>query len=268
VITEGTLVAATFLIIFFLGTALGLSVGLVGTGSVLAVPLLVYGVGLDVHTAICVAMLTMTLLGFVGSIQKLRVGEIDTRSAAIIAISGALFAPLGAWFNKYLSHVLLLALFASVVLLIAIGPLLQREPTEPATTEVRRSSIARSRRTIALQSSGAGALIGLLGGLLGISGGFIAVPVLITYQGLEMHRAVATTWAIVALVSASASIGHFLAGQRVPLEDTLLFLIGGIVGFEIALRMAHHFSSAGLKRLFAAAIFLMSVVMLVRLLAG
>jgi uncharacterized membrane protein YfcA len=95
-------VSAALLIILFLGGVLGLSVGLVGTGSVLAVPLLVYGGGLGVHNAVCMSMLTMTLLGIVGSIQKLHAGAINLRAATFTAIFGALFAPLGAWLNKQL----------------------------------------------------------------------------------------------------------------------------------------------------------------------
>jgi uncharacterized membrane protein YfcA len=259
-------VSAALLIILLLGGVLGLSVGLVGTGSVLAVPLLVYGGGWDVHSAVCVSMLTMTLLGFTGSIQKLHVGAIDLRAAILIGISGALFAPLGAWLNKQLSHSVLLVLFAFVVLAMSIGMLLQHESNAKRASQ---SADAVSWHGLAaFGSSAAGAVIGLLGGLLGISGGFIAVPVLVANQGLEMHRAVATSWAIVTLASASATIGHFLAGQRFPLENTVLFLIGGIIGFQFALRIAQYFSGAGLKRLFAAAVFIMSVVMLVRLLAG
>ena len=258
--------SAALLIIFLLGGVLGLSVGLVGTGSVLAVPLLVYGGGLDVHGAVCVSMLTMTLLGFTGSIQKLHAGTINLRAATSTAIFGALFAPLGAWLNKQLRPIFLLTSFALVVLAISIYMLLQRETNAKQLTE--RRNFVRSPGARIVGSGAAGAVIGLLGGLLGISGGFIAVPVLVTYQGLDMHRAVATSWAIVALVSASAMMSHLLAGQRVPLGGTLLFAIGGIIGFEIAVRVAHHFSGAGLKRLFAGAVLVMSVVMLARLFTG
>ena len=257
---------AALLIILLLGGVLGLSVGLVGTGSVVAVPLLVYGGGMDVHSAVCVSMLTMTLLGFTGSVQKLHTGVIDLRAATLIGISGALFAPLGAWLNKQLSHTVLLVLFALVVLAMSIGMLLQRESN---AKRAKQSGDAVRSRGVALFGCGAaGAAIGLLGGLLGISGGFIAVPVLVAYQGLEMHRAVATSWTIVTLASASATIGHFIAGQRLPLGNTVLFLIGGIIGFQFAVRIAHHFSGAGLKRLFAAAVLIMSVVMLARLLGA
>ena len=258
--------SAALLIILLLGGILGLSVGLIGTGSMLAVPLLVYGGGLDVHSAVCVSMLTMTLLGFTGSVQKLHAGAIDLRAATLIGISGALFAPLGAWLNKQLSHIVLLVLFALVMLAISIGMLLQRESNAKRASQ--SADAMNSCGGAAVRSGAAGGVIGLLGGLLGISGGFIAVPVLVTYQRLEMHRAVATSWVIIATVSASATAGHFLAGQRVPFVDAALFVIGSVVGFEIAIRIAHHFSAAALKRLFAAALLLMSVVMLTLLFAG
>lgn len=56
-----------------------------------------------------------------------------------------------------------------------------------------------SRGVAIFRSGAAGAVIGFLGDLLGISGGFIAVPVLDAYQRLEMQRAVATSWTIVTL---------------------------------------------------------------------
>jgi uncharacterized protein len=187
------------------------------------------------------------------------------RAAIVIAIFGALFAPLGAWLNKQLRPILLLVLFALVGLAISIRMLLRETNAKQMT---KRHNFVRAPGARIFGSGAAGAVIGLLGGLLGISGGFIAVPVLVIYQGLEMHRAVATSWAIVALVSASATMGHFLAGQRVPLGDTLLFAIGGVIGFEIAVRVAHYISGAGLKRLFGGAVLVMSVAMLARLLSG
>jgi uncharacterized membrane protein YfcA len=49
----------------------------------------------------------------------------------------------------------------------------------------------------------------------------------------------------------------------VPLEEQLLFVIGTAIGFEIAMRVVHHILEAGLKRLFAAAILMMSIAMFV-----
>jgi len=143
--------------------------------------------------------------------------------------------------------------------------LLQRESNAKQASQ--SADAVRSRGVAAFGSGAAGAVIGLLGGFLGISGGFFAVPVLVTYQRLEMHRAVATSWTIVTLASVSATIAHFLTGQRLPLGNTVLFLIGAIIGFQLAVRIAHHFSGAGLKRIFAATVLIMSSVLLARLFA-
>lgn len=113
-------------LVVLLGAIVGLSVGLIGTGSVLAVPLLVYGAGLGVHASVCVAMVAMTLIGIIGTLQRMHTGAIRFGSAGLIAIFGATTAPAGAWLNKLLPPSLLLVLFALVVLAISVPMLLRR----------------------------------------------------------------------------------------------------------------------------------------------
>src|SRR5262249_26399042 len=118
-------------------------------------------------------MLTMTLLGFSGSIQKLHAGAVDLRAATVIGISGALFAPLGSWLNKQLSHTVLLVLFALVVLAMSIGMLLQRESNAKQASQ--SADAVRSRGVAAFGSGAAGGVVCLFGGFFGYYGGFIGV---------------------------------------------------------------------------------------------
>jgi uncharacterized membrane protein YfcA len=147
----------------------------------------------------------MTLLGFTGSIQKLHIGATDLRAASLIAICGLLFAPVGAWLNKQLSPEFLLILFAFAVAAIAIATLLSQRSNASPTNG---SQAVASQSFAVFRAVTSGALIGLLGGLLEISGGFIAVPVLVSYHKMEIHRAVITSWRIVAVVSAATTAGH------------------------------------------------------------
>lgn len=248
------------LLVLLVGLALGVAVGLVGTGSMLAVPILIYGVGIDVHGAVCVAMLTMTAIGVIGTIQASRSGAVNLRSATIMSVCGALIAPLGAWLNRRLPPLHLLLLFAVVVLATSVVMLLRQIANRQGI------DLNRSRELSQFSVGVAGVIIGLLGGLLGISGGFIAVPALVAYQRLEMHRAVATSWAIIAVTSAAATLGHFLGGQRLRFADTTLFLAGATGGFEIAVRTAPKISEPVLKRTFAIVMSIISAAMVVRLL--
>ena len=253
----------TFVWIALVGVLVGISVGLVGFGSVVAVPLLIYGAALTVHSSICVAMLTMTLIGAVGTVQSVTTGKIDWGAASSIALFGVIAAPVGAWLNKQLSAAVLIALFAIVVLVISVRVLARSESTRPETDTLQEVFKPRRARTVG--SIAAGIVIGLLGGLLGISGGFIAVPVLAASHRLELSRAVVTSWTVVMVVSASATAGHFFAGQRVPLGDTMVFVIGAIIGFEAAFLLHRALSPTHLRRIYAVAVCIMSIAMLVKL---
>jgi uncharacterized membrane protein YfcA len=244
----------------------GISVGLVGFGSVVAVPLLIYGAALTVHGSICVAMLTMTLIGTLGTLQSITTGRIEWRAAALVASSGAVAAPAGAWLNKQLSPTVLLVLFAIVVLAISARVLIRREPADCDTNTLQEAFQQQTVRMVG--SIAAGIVIGLLGGLLGISGGFIAVPVLAASHRLELSRAVTASWMIVMVVSAVATLGHFLAGERVPVGDTLVFVIGAIAGFEAAVRLRRLLSPNQLRRIYAVAVSIMSAAILMKLTVG
>jgi hypothetical protein len=68
----------------------------------------------------------------------------------------------------------------------------------------------------------------LLSGLFGVGGGFLIVPALVLVASLPMHRAVATSLLIIAIISAAGSASYLLAGRPLALEVTILFVLGGL----------------------------------------
>src|SRR5207248_2160463 len=85
------------------GLAFGIAFGLTGVGSVFAVPMLVYALGLGPHQSVCVAMVSVSSLSALTTALRWRGGQIEFRAGAVLATMGILGAPLGAWIGRFVS---------------------------------------------------------------------------------------------------------------------------------------------------------------------
>jgi uncharacterized membrane protein YfcA len=104
---------------------------------------------------------------------------------------------------------------------------------------------------------------GVLSGLLGVGGGFILIPGLVLLGRLEIHRAMATAMFTVALVNVAAMIAHFFVGQRVSLETTGLFTMGGLLGLWPGTWLAARLPGVWLARVLAAGLLLLGAFIMV-----
>lgn len=96
----------------------------------------------------------------------------------------------------------------------------------------------------------AGIMVGSLGGLVGIGGGVVLVPLLLYGYGLSMHLAAGTSLSIVLPLSLAGAISHFQRGN-VDLRLTLLIGIGSIVGSLLGAWAGSLVPGTVLKKIFA-----------------
>jgi uncharacterized membrane protein YfcA len=84
-----------------------------------------------------------------------------------------------------------------------------------------------------------GFLGGLLGGLLGVGGGFVMIPLLVLWAGVDQRKANATSLvAIVPIAVAAVPIYYFTRGTpQVDLRLALFLVIGSVVGAYLGARM-------------------------------
>lgn len=61
----------------------------------------------------------------------------------------------------------------------------------------------------------------------------VIVPALVLLTNLDIHRAVATSLLVIALISGAGLESHLLAGRSLPLATALPFAEGGVVGLGI-----------------------------------
>lgn len=86
-----------------------------------------------------------------------------------------------------------------------------------------------------------GGLAGLLSGLLGVGGGFVVVPALQRYTDLPMKSAVATSLAVIALISLMGVVATVAGGHmdwKVALPFSAGALAGMLGGGSLAVRLA------------------------------
>jgi uncharacterized membrane protein YfcA len=249
------------------GALVGLALGLAGMGSVFAVPLLVYGLGLGPHAAVCVSMVAVVAIALVVFARKSRVKLIELRIGSAIAAGGALGAPLGVWISKQLPPKLLLLSFAVFVTVIGVRMLFTGKASEissdarPLLPPQRRLQTFLDRLAVMIF---VGLIAGILSGLFGVGSGSFIIPALLFFAGIEMHRAVATSLPVVAVISLVAVTGHLIAGQRPSLVISGLFALGGVVGVELGSRVGGRLDSSKLQRMFGVGVLAMAILIALR----
>lgn len=197
------------------GALIGLSLGaLGGGGSILTVPVLVYGLGQSAAQATTGSLLIVGVTALVGAVTAYRSGNVLlTRGLAFgaIAIGGAVA---GAKASRLVAQPVLLAAFAALLLVVAAvmatRQLRSRRGQPAAAMSNAGDPILTFSPSFACQCPRAlkvlvtATVVGLLTGFLGVGGGFLVVPALVPGLGLPMSSAAGTSLVVITITSASA----------------------------------------------------------------
>jgi uncharacterized membrane protein YfcA len=241
------------------GGIVGYSLGLVGGGgSSLAVPLLVYVVGIDnPHLAIGTSALAVALNATANLLMHARAGNVKWRCAAVFAAAGVAGASAGSTLGKLVDGQRLLALFA--LLMMVVGALMLRQRARAGT-----AGVVLSRENLP-RLLGLGLLAGLLSGFFGIGGGFLIVPALMLASGMQALEAIGSSLLSVAAFGFTTA-GNYAWSGLVDWALAGLFIAGGLAGGLAGARSAQALSrhKGRLTTLFAIMIFAVAIYMLLR----
>lgn len=113
-----------------------------------------------------------------------------------------------------------------------------------------------------LRAGGAGAGLGAVTGLLGVGGGFLAVPALVTVLAFEMQAAVGTSLLVITVNSLTSLITRSGGAAGMDWAVTAPFAGAAILGAWDGKRLAARVSGRGLQRLFAWALLAVAAFML------
>ncbi|CAM5582574.1 sulfite exporter TauE/SafE family protein [Streptomyces aurantiogriseus] len=175
------------------GAVIGLALGaLGGGGSVLAVPALIYLLGFTPAAAGTASLVIVVVTSATALSGHAREGQVRWRTGLLFAAAGIGPAMLGGAVAGRLPESVLTGAFAVVAGVAAVRMLRSRRPSE-ATGRVRTGGAAA-----------AGAGLGAVTGVLGVGGGFLAVPTLVGVLDLRMRAAVGTSLLVITVNSLAA----------------------------------------------------------------
>jgi uncharacterized membrane protein YfcA len=241
------------------GVGVGFSLGLIGGGgSILALPLLLYVVGMeDPHRAIGTSVLAVSLNAFVNLLSHWRAGTVHWPCAILFGGAGVVGAAIGSTLGMLVPGERLLFLFALVMIAAGIAMLRPRAAQPIAPVHLTAPIAAR------LASLGLAA--GIVSGFFGIGGGFLIVPGIMLGSGMAILPAIGSSLFSVGAFGLTTAINYSISGL-VSWEVAAFFIaggtLGGFLGMKAAVRLAA--KKRALNYLFAGVVFTVAAYMLVR----
>ena len=241
------------------GMLVGFSLGLVGGGgSILAVPLMVYVVGVaEPHVAIGTSAIAVAANAAINLSNHARGGTVIWSCALIFAAAGMAGAFGGSILGKMVDGQKLLALFALVMIVIALLMLKTRSRIGLPDVKVSMSNMPAI--------VGLGLATGTISGFFGIGGGFLIVPALMLATGMPIMNAVSSSLVAVTAFGLTTAASYAWSGL-VSWALAGLFVAGGIAGGLVGTRSARHLAErrGALNIVFAVVIIAVALYMLAR----
>lgn len=240
------------------GGLVGFSLGLVGGGgSILAVPLMVYLVGIaSPHVAIGTSAFAVATNAATGLAHHAREHNVKWRCGGIYAAAGVTGAFAGSTIGKSIDGQKLLFLFAIVMILVGALMLKGRKAVGVPGAQCNRANAPQ------VLTYGLGT--GIFSGFFGIGGGFLIVPGLMASTRMPVINAVGTSLVAVTAFGLATALNYAFSGLvNWPLAG--VFVLGGAAGGLLGATVAKRLSGAGkLTTTFAVLIFLVAAYMLWR----
>ncbi|TAL04689.1 MAG: sulfite exporter TauE/SafE family protein [Rhodospirillaceae bacterium] len=262
-------------LVLALGGGIGLLSGLFGVGGgFMMTPLLIF-IGVPPAVAVGTQANQIVASSVSGVLVHMRRGNVDLKMGAVLTIGGFVGSSLGVWvFNvlKRLGHIDVTIAFGYVVFLGIVGgfmlyeslpgvlnkgapmPLTARGPGRhtwmhglPFKMRFRRSKLYIS----ALLPLAVGFVVGILGAVMGVGGGFIMVPAMIYLLGMPTQVVIGTSLLQTIFVAANTTLLQAIFNQTVDVVLALLLLVVGVVGAQVGARLAGKFKGEQLRVMLA-----------------
>jgi len=261
------------LVVLAMGLTVGFISGMFGVGGgFLMTPLLIF-IGVPPAVAVASVASHIAASSFSGALNYWRRRALDLMLAGILLLGGILGTAAGVWlFTKLrsldmldliiaLSYVLLLTIVGMLMVVESVRAILRSYQGKPAVLRrpgshtwlhglplkirFKRSKIYVSAIPVWV----IGFIIGFIGAIMGIGGGFLLVPMLIYFLRVPTSTVIGTSAVLTLVTMACATILHAVTNHLVDALLALMLMIGGVSGAQFGARAGQHMSAERLRLL-------------------
>ena len=241
------------------GLIVGLSLGVIGGGgSILAVPLLMYVVGVaDPHVAIGTSAFAVGVNALANLLIHWRRGSVKWPCATAFAVAGVIGTVAGSHLGKSLDGQKLLFLFSFVMAAVGLAMLRPRSSAGDPSVRINPA--------IAFRLLSVGLVTGMISGFFGIGGGFLIVPGIMLGSGMPILNAIGSSLFSVSAFGFTTAASYALSGL-VDWSIAMYLVAGGIVGGALGTRISTRLAGRRgvLERVFAVVVLLVAVYVAIR----
>ncbi|MHA1513289.1 MAG: sulfite exporter TauE/SafE family protein [Candidatus Hodarchaeales archaeon] len=247
---QGLLAAVFAFFVGIISSALGVGGGFITTPSLIIVGIgEAYAIGTVLFMIIFTALSSTIAYSRQINLIEYRTGLLIATTTIIGSISGSITSSILAVEDPQLFRIIFaLCLFPISIKMIFYPK--ERKSANAVIEEIEHDEIVIfgfEKRE--LWSTAFGLVAGFSSGLLGIGGGVVMVPILVTLGKMPMHKAVATSMFIMIFTSIAGAGVKFTNGQVHP--DLAIFLvIGIIIGAQIGARLVKRVNTIALQKIF------------------
>jgi uncharacterized protein len=266
-----------------MGGAIGFISGLFGVGGgFLLTPLLIF-VGVPAPVAVATSSVHIAASSVTGALTYWRRNALDVKLGSVLVVGGVFGTFLGVlFFNQMrrLGHLDLVITLAYVTLLMSVGCLMFVESIG-SMLQSRRGKIVSLRKagehawyeqlpfpmrfhrskmsTSVIPVVMLGAVIGFIGTVLGIGGGFLVVPALIYFFRVPTSIVVGTSLFQIVITMIVATLLHGIISQAVDVLLALTLVIGGVIGAQFGTRAGQALKGEQFRLLLALLILIVGI---------
>lgn len=266
-------------LVFGMGIAVGFISGMFGIGGgFLMTPLLIF-IGISPAVAVASVASHISASSFTGAINYWRKRALDVALAMMLLSAGIIGTFSGVWLFTFLrtldqldlviglSYVTLLTLVGGMMIWESVRAELRTRKGMPATLRrpgshnwvhglplkmrFKRSKIYVS----AIPVWGIGFIIGFIGAIMGIGGGFLLVPMLIYFLRVPTATVIGTSMVLTLITMASATVMHAVTNHLVDAVLALILMVGGVIGAQFGARTGQRMRGERLRLLLGLLVF-------------